>query len=131
MSYSKKVFSVKDFELVLTESEKKFFDTGIRSIKISNGFGIVDQGSNDEFYLSFSSNIEVVDSEKTVNGQLFGQVNPIDNIFEMVAVFTDPFSGQRVVDERFNEMINDGDEFYRFWELFSNNSVSEAVISKT
>ena len=67
MSYYKKVFSVKDFELVLTESEKKFFDTVIRSIKISNGFGIVDQGSNDEFYLSFSSNIEVVDSEKTVN----------------------------------------------------------------
>ena len=109
--YSKKVFSVKDFELVLTESEKKFFDTGIRSIKISNGFGIVDQGSNDEFYLSFSSNIEVVDSEKTVKGQLFGQVDPIDNIFEMVAVFNDPFSGQRVVDERFNAMLNDGRVF--------------------
>ena len=125
MSYSKKVFSVKDFELVLVEREKKFFDTGIRSIKISNSFGIVDQGSNDEFYLSFSSNIEVVDSEKIVKGQLFGQVDPIDNIFEMVAVFTDPFSGQRVVDERFNAMINDGDEFYRFWDIFSTNTIGE------
>lgn len=131
MSYSKKVFLVKDFELALIEREKKFFDTGIRSIKISNGFGIVDSDLNDEFYLSFSSSIEVVDSEKTVKGQLFGQVDPIDNIFEMVAVFNDPFSGQRVVDERFNAMLNDGDEFYRFWELFSNNSVSEAMLSKT
>ena len=125
MSYSKKVFLVKDFELTLIEREKKFFDTGIHSIKISSGFGIVDQGSNDEFYHSFSSGIEVIDSEKTVKGQLFGQADPIDNIFEMVAVFTDPFSGQRVVDERFNVMINDGDEFYRFWELFSNNSIYE------
>lgn len=118
MSYSKKVFSVKDFELVLTEREKKIFDTEICSIRISGGFGIVDHGSNDEFYHSFSSSIEVVDSEKTVRGQLFGHADPIDNIFETVAVFTDPFSGQRVVDERFNAMINDGDDSIDFGSFF-------------
>ncbi len=112
-----------DFEYVMTKEEMRFFDLTIKSIKVLNCHGTVEDTPDEFDVKSFIADIVVEDEEKTLRGTLFGKEDPIDFFFEMAAVFN--VNGEKVSDNKFNEFVNSNYNSGGFLDVLFSNMIDD------